>query len=1026
VQSFDNEETRKKINPLQISNLNQSAHSATSKYMKKKCSTRSAFLVPRVLIGIVLILTSTALALLAFGLTPLNNSNSTTDAPEWFHRFASALGLHVTAIKVATIPGGKGGGAPISKPTGEQAHISAQKVTRATAAYAGPKNDFRSVASVRTPPLKKMVAIPPLLAPAPFDREPIRPTPPTDLTNVDLGAQKFQGPAASAPNPAGVSFEGVGAGIPGFIPTSIPPDTNGRIGATQYVQWNNTSFAVWDKNGTRLYGPVAGNTLFQPLGGVCATHNDGDPVVAYDILSGRWILSQFAVGASPDFSHQCVAVSATEDALGSYYLYDFVTDSANFVDYPKIGVWPDGYYMTAHIFNASLTSYLAGRICVFERDKMLQGLPARQLQADLKTYNGRAQYGFLPSDLDSLTPPPAGEAAFVIGPDPVSNRNLDSTRVAVTWGNTPQITLTQTKIAATWSVAPCVGSPNNADINCVPQPAPATTADYVDNLSFHLMYRLPYRNFGGNPLQESLVANITVNGSTSNPKHGAIRWFEFRNAGGMTSTPTVFQASTYDPDVAYRWMGSIAMDKDHNIALGYSKSSTSIKPGLYVTGRLGNDPLNTMGSEATITAGSGVQIGANPFDRWGDYSAMTVDPVDQCTFFYTNEYYRNQTDGDNENWATRIASYRFPSCVAAPAWGTVTGTVTASPGNTRLSGVLVTLSNGYAGATDGNGVYSILVPPGTYTATAADPGRNCTTASPTSANVVVTSGGTVTQNFSMSGGSNIESNGFTIDDSSGNHNGVVNSNECVNLNLALKNNGCAVERNIVATLTTTTPGVTITQGSSSYPNLAIDASGINATPFQIQTSNSFACGTNIEFALNLTYASGNKVVNFTVPTCTGGADQIIPLSTLTTADLTQADRLGRDGQPSTCIGKGCPGGGFAGTKYYKTYNFRNDGAADTCFTVTINAALGGQGDIESAAYVNSYNPANLCQNYLGDSGVVGLGTTVPNVSYSFVVPAQSNFVVVVNTTGTTTSSQFSGTVSGFFDFTPGPGPCPAH
>ena len=145
------------------------------------------------------------------------------------------------------------------------------------------------------------------------------------------------------------------------------------------------------------------------------------------------------------------------------------------------------------------------------------------------------------------------------------------------------------------------------------------------------------------------------------------------------------------------------------------------------------------------------------------------------------------------------------------------------------------------GATNANGVYSILVPAGTYTATAANPDRNCTTASPASANIVVTSGGTVTQDFSMSGDSNLESNGFTINDSSGNHNGVINSNECVNLGLALKNNGCAVERNISATLTTTTSVVTVTQGSSNYPNLAIDASGVNATPFQIQTSNSFEC-----------------------------------------------------------------------------------------------------------------------------------------------------------------------------------------
>jgi hypothetical protein len=214
---------------------------------------------------------------------------------------------------------------------------------------------------------------------------------------------------------------------------------------------------------------------------------------------------------------------------------------------------------------------------------------------------------------------------------------------------------------------------------------------------------------------------------------------------------------------------------------------------------------------------------------------------------------------------------------------------------------------------------------------------------------------------------------------------------------------------------------------SSYPNLRIDASGINSTPFQIQTANSFACGTSIDLNLNLTYAGGSKVVTFSVPTCTGGSDQRIPPNVLDVNDPSQLDRMGRDGQASECAGKACPGGGFPGTKRFQTFNFRNASVSPACFTVTINAELGGAGDIESAAYVGSYDPTNLCLNYLGDSGIVGLGTTVPNVSYSFVVPGESDFVVVVNTTGTiTTSSVFSGTVSGFFDFAPGPGPCPAR
>ena len=967
--------------------------------MKKRSSTRFAFINPRALIGFGLLFVGVLLALFAFGAAP-----------------------HVSQ-KFAAVPAPKGGGAgvPLSKTPGEP--LPPNLEDQVPANYTGPHHDVRPVKAVHTRPLRQLPMIPPDLAVRREVHEPARPKPPTDTPTGGV-TQTFAGPVLSAPTPTGVSWDGVGVGLAGFVPNFNPPDTNGRVGATQYVQWNNASFAVFNKTtGALLYGPAAGNTLFQSLGGDCATHNDGDPVVSFDILAGRWVISQFVIGGSPDFSHQCVAVSQTEDATGAYFLYDFVTDPVNGVDYPKTGVWPDGYYMSGHIFNASFTAYLAGRIFVFEREKMLKGLPARQLQADLKRYSNKPQFGFLPSDLDSLTPPPPGEAAFVIGPHPTSVNRLASARVAVTWGGAPRIKLTESLIAETWGLPPCVNDTDAGDHrDCVPQPAPATPGDYLDNLDFRLMYRLAYRNFGGNPLQESLVGNVTVNGGNSKPSHGAIRWYEFRNAGSSTTTPTVFQASTYDPDSAYRWMGSIAMDKDHNIALGYSKSSLSVIPSIFITGRLSGDAPNTLGTEAQVRAGLGVQT-AGAGNRWGDYSAMTVDPVDQCTFYYTNEYLK--TNGAF-NWSTRIASYRFPSCTAAPAWGTLRGTVRSSPSNHVLSGVIVTLSNGYAGATNANGVYSILVPPGTYTAMAADADRDCTAASPASPTLTITSGGTTTQNFSMVGTSNLQFNSVAINDAtSGNGNGVINSNECVNMNVVLKNNGCANATGISATLTTSTPGVTVTQGSSSYPNMVIDATGTNSTPFQIQTSNSFPCGT-IDFDLNLTFPNGSTTVPVTVPTCTGGANQTIPPSMLTASDLTQADRLGRDGLPSECSGKQCPGGGFPGTKFYKTYNFTNSGGAPACFTVTINAATGvaGVGDIESAAYLNSYDPTNLCLNYLGDSAVVGLGTTVGSASYSFTVPAQSNFVIVVNTTGTTTSSQFSGTVSGFFDFTPGPGPCP--
>ncbi|HET7434676.1 MAG TPA: carboxypeptidase regulatory-like domain-containing protein, partial [Thermoanaerobaculia bacterium] len=913
------------------------------------------------------------------------------------------------------------------QPPVEHDSISEAKI----APYAGPPVDHTPVVPVRTRPLRDLPLIPPA-HPGKGDHhdfeghpEPVRPPPPVDSAEPDFTpVQTSLGAVVSAPTSTGLGFDGVGVGLGGFSPVNNPPDVNGRVGATQYVQWNNTSFAIFNKTtGALIYGPAAGNTLFQSLGGACASHNDGDPVVVYDIMAGRWILSQFVVEATPNFSHQCVAVSVTGDATGSYYLYDFVTDSTNFVDYPHIGVWSDGYYMSTHVFAPAGTPQVAARVYVFERDKMLVGLPARQVSADLSKKSNRFQYGFLPADLDSSTPPPAGEASFIIGPDPAFTNRTDVARVAVTWGTTPTIALTEGTVSVGIGNAPCVSNTsaqNNRD--CVPQPSPAVAADYLDNISTHYMYRLAYRNFGGSPVQESLVVAALTAGSASTPSHGAVRWFEFRNAGSSSAMPTSFQAATFDPDTAYRWLPSAAMDKDHNIALGYSKSSLSVKPGIYMTGRLGTDTVNTMGAETTVMAGLGVQTtGAG--NRWGDYSAMTLDPIDQCTFYFTSEYLK--TDGAF-NWSTRIASYKFPSCTAAASWGTVNGNVTSCLTGVPLSGVTVSLSNGFAGSTDASGNYSIPVPAGSYTITAADTARNCATSSPASAGVSVVSGGTSTQNFCMNGGSNLQFNSFALSDSlAGNNNGIVNKNECVSVNVTLKNNGCANETGVSATMTTSTPGVTVSQPNSTYPDMVIDASGTNATPFKIQTSNSFVCGTMISLSLNLTYAGGSKSVSLSVPTCAGGASQSIPLSSLTAADSTQADRLGRDGFASTCSGKASPDGGFAGTKYYKTFAFANNGGSATCFTVLINAAAGGAGDIESAAYLNAYDPTNLNLNYLGDTGIVGLGTTVTSASYSFTVPAASTFVVVVNTTGTTTSSQFSGTVSGFFDFTSGPGACPA-
>ena len=972
--------------------------------MKIRNSPRSAFLIFRALVAFLLCLTAVMLTVFAIGKLPQRSAG--------------------------------GGAIMLDKNPAEPSKGTAKKMR--TVRYAGAPKLLTNVTPVRTAKLRDTAPINPESVEKFYHPEPIRPKFPTRSGGPAGTIQTVAGPQVSAPSPTGVSFEGVGVGLGGFSPGGNPPDVEGRVGATQYVQWNNTSFAVFNKTtGALLYGPAAGNTLFQSLGGVCAAHNDGDPVVSYDILAGRWVISQFAVaGGDTSYSHECVAVSTTEDATGEWYVYDFLTDQTNFVDYPHMGVWPDGYYMSAHVFSVVPTdlspvglpvappnAFIQGRVYVFERQKMIDGLPARMQSMDLGQ-----EFGFLPADLDSLTPPAAGEAEFLIGPNRVLTNLTDPFRVAVTWDPAPTIAvLPGATIQTGIGNAPCVSGVNSPARDCVPQPPPATGPDYLDNLGGHYMYRLAYRNQGTQATpDESLVLSGTTAGSTSVPAHGAIRWWEFRNPtpGSSTTMPTVFQNGTYDPDNSYRWIPSIAMDKDRNIALGYSKSSPTIFPGIYLTGRLAADPAGTMGAEILMQAGLGVQLAAG--NRWGDYTSMTLDPIDQCTFYYTNEYLK--TNG-GFNWSTRIASFKFPSCAsAANLYGTVTGTITSSETGAPISGVRVALSNGYAGSSDANGVYTIIVPAGTYTATAADAARTCASASPASASVSPPGGGSVIQDFIMTGTPKLDGNGFTIDDSLGNNNGIVNRAECVRVNLGIKNNGCAKATSITAHLTTTTPGVTVDQADASYSDKLIDASGTNLTPFRISVSNSFSCGTPIALSLNVNYAGGSTSIPFTVPTCAGGPDQSIPLSQLTTSDSTQNDRIGRNAVPSTCSGKASPGGGFAGTHYYKTFTFTNTSGGARCYTVTINAGLNGPGDIESVAYDQTYDPTMISTNFLGDTGIVGLGTTVDHASYSFTVPAGHNFVVVVNTTGSATngtiaSSQFSGTVSGFIDNTAGPGDC---
>ena len=478
-------------------------------------------------------------------------------------------------------------------------------------------------------PLRDMQAAAP--AAANYSAKPLRLMGPasSDSAAPDSALQTSVGPSVGTV--AGLSFAGVGNGDYGFVPNAAPPDTEGTVGATQYVQWVNESFAVFNKTtGALVLGPVAGNTLWSGFGGGCQTNNDGDPIVQYDKLANRWIFTQFSVSTTPYL--QCVAVSTTSDATGSYNRYSFNYGNVQFPDYPKLGVWPDAYYITYNIFNSGVT-FAGAKACAFDRSQMLIGAAATQVCFQLTSSFG----GLLPSDLDGTTPPPVGSPDYFLN---FGTNALNLWKFHVNFTVPTSSTFTgPTSIPVAAFTAACSGGGT-----CIPQPS---TSNKLDSLADRLMYRLAYRNRAGT---ESLVVNHSVKSGT----RSGIRWYELRISGG---TASVFQQGTFSPDATFRWMGSIAMDKTGDIAVGYSASSKTVRPSVRFTGRVPTDALGTMETEGILKAGVGSQTGG--LTRWGDYSAMTVDPVDDCTFWYTNEYLKAN---GSFNWSTWIASFKFPGC----------------------------------------------------------------------------------------------------------------------------------------------------------------------------------------------------------------------------------------------------------------------------------------------------------------------------------------------------------------------------
>ncbi len=547
-----------------------------------------------------------------------------------------------------------------------------------------PQQVISSVRHDTSPPLAELLQI----AAANQANDPAPQTPPdfvfpnfdepgNTATSLD---QTFVGPAAAGAQRRGglgdappliISVDGIGQSD--AAGGGLPPDTNGDVGPDVYIQYINTDWVIIDKDTGNFVAPgvMEGNTFWAGFGGVCETSNAGDPLVLYDKLADRWIFTQFTGSAT---NRQCFAVTTTNDPAGPYNRYEF-DFSPDFNDYPHLSIWTDasgersGYYLTTHDFmpdGMGGFNFLQASFSVVDRDAMLAGDPSTIVRFTDTGFASASSFGALSAHLESTDLPPAGTCA----PFAHNRADLDSYLLwdlCVDWDNPGDSTLTGPSVLASSTVF------DNA-VDDVPQPPPAPAGSELDNFVGNTMYRVSARAY---PPESGLPVELVLNHS-SNAGDGVsgVRWVQIALptgddifVGGFeTSEPLpngqakILDEGLYSPDDDFRWMAGISIDQSRNIGLGYTVSSTTTFPSVRYTGRTPSEPPGLLLDEQSCVVGSGVQTfvdATGRAGRWGDYSSMSIDPEDQCTFWMSVEYITNTGTAD---WENRVCSFRFPDC----------------------------------------------------------------------------------------------------------------------------------------------------------------------------------------------------------------------------------------------------------------------------------------------------------------------------------------------------------------------------
>ncbi len=451
------------------------------------------------------------------------------------------------------------------------------------------------------------------------------------------------------------TFEGAGTldnTAVGF-PLFSPPDPVMAVGPNHVVQMINSVHKVFNKAGTVLTGPLK-------LSAIASTSTDnGDPIALYDHIADRWLLLQFSSLFTNGSESLIFCISQTSDPTGAYFVYEFRTPG-KFPDYPHVGIWNNSYVVTTHNFNTAGTAYLGQGYWAFDRTKMVNGEPT----VTAIGFQDASTAGYLPASFEGFKTPDVTSHPMFVTFDADEFGGVDQLQLRTL---TPNFANPASSVLSAVTNLPTAAfDARNPNPNAIEQQG---TTSNLDQLADRMMSRIIYRRFDN---YESMVMNYVVNVSGVNPTaastyQAAKRWYELTRPNSV-SPWTINQQSTYSPTAIdgatgiNRWMGSVGIDQKGNMALGYSRASTTNFPDIYFAERKKTDPLNTLGAEQLFHASGGSQTSTG--GRWGDYSAMSTDPTDEETMWFTAEYYANTA---NVNFKTRVGSFKINDPAALPA-----------------------------------------------------------------------------------------------------------------------------------------------------------------------------------------------------------------------------------------------------------------------------------------------------------------------------------------------------------------------